>query len=63
MTWQRPLHTGRGTNAVYRAAIFLVGLLPVLFAVTGVMMWWTKRQARTRVRTEREPLPAGVAAE
>lgn len=63
MIWQRPLHTGRGTNAVYRAAIFLVGLLPVLFAVTGMMMWWTKRQARTRVVNAREPLPEGVAAE
>jgi len=35
INWQRPLHTGRGTHALYRAAIFLVGLLPPLFAVTG----------------------------
>lgn len=48
INWQRPLHTGRGTHALYRAAIFLVGLLPPLFAVTGVSMWWIKRRQRQR---------------
>jgi len=41
-----PLHTGRGTNAIYRALIFVVGFLPPLFAFTGVAMWWVKRRAR-----------------
>jgi uncharacterized iron-regulated membrane protein len=48
INWQRPLHTGRGTYALYRAAIFLVGLLPPVFAVTGASMWWIKRRQRRR---------------
>jgi uncharacterized iron-regulated membrane protein len=66
MTLQRPLHTGRGTNAVYRALIFAVGLLPPLFAVTGIMMWWAKRRGRARIAAGREDsgaIPEGVAAE
>ena len=68
MTWQRPLHTGRGTNDVYRALIFIGGLLPPLFAVTGVAMWWTKRRVRSRVAPINGSIPArdsieGVAAE
>ena len=63
MTWQRPLHTGRGTNAVYRALIFVVGLLPPLFAVTGVAMWWTKRRGRARIAAGNDAIPQGVAAE
>jgi uncharacterized iron-regulated membrane protein len=62
MTWQRPLHTGRGVNAIYRALIFLVGLLPTLFAITGIGMWWTKRRARSRA-TLSDIVPQGVAAE
>jgi uncharacterized iron-regulated membrane protein len=63
MTWQRPLHTGRGTNDLYRALIFIVGLLPLLFAVTGVAMWWTKRRAKAAMASRRHEVPEGVAAE
>jgi uncharacterized iron-regulated membrane protein len=63
ITWQRPLHTGRGTNAVYRASIFLVGLLPALFAITGAGMWWTKRRARARSAADSDAILQGVAAE
>ncbi|HEX3483555.1 MAG TPA: PepSY-associated TM helix domain-containing protein [Micropepsaceae bacterium] len=63
MNWQRPLHTGRGTNDIYRAAIFLVGLLPLLFAVTGVAMWWNKRRTRAVVSSRGHKVPQGVAAE
>jgi uncharacterized iron-regulated membrane protein len=63
MTWQRPLHTGRGTNDVYRALIFMVGLLPPLFAITGVGMWWTKRRTRVRLAAAGGAIAQGVAAE
>jgi uncharacterized iron-regulated membrane protein len=63
MTWQRPLHTGRGTNALYRALIFAVGFLPPLFAVTGVAMWWVKRRTRVMGIRRGDPAMEGVAAE
>lgn len=63
MTWQRPLHTGRGTNTIYRALIFAVGLLPPLFAVTGIMMWWAKRRGRAAIAAGNDAIPEGVAAE
>jgi uncharacterized iron-regulated membrane protein len=63
MTWQRPLHTGRGTNEIYKALIFIVGLIPPLFAFTGIAMWWAKRRGRTRVSAGRDAIPQGVAAE
>jgi uncharacterized iron-regulated membrane protein len=62
MTWQRPLHTGRGTSELYKFAIFLVGLLPPLFAVTGMLMWWVKRRARGVARG-RHGAMEGVPAE
>jgi uncharacterized iron-regulated membrane protein len=62
MTWQRPLHTGRGTNEIYKALIFIVGLIPVLFAFTGIAMWWAKRRGRARIMGK-DIVPEGVAAE
>jgi uncharacterized iron-regulated membrane protein len=62
MTWLRPLHTGRGTNEIYKFAIFVVGLLPPLFGVTGTLMWWVKRRARVQARRSGEAME-GVPAE
>jgi uncharacterized iron-regulated membrane protein len=63
MTWQRPLHTGRGTNEVYKALIFIVGLIPVLFAITGVAMWCAKRRGRALIAASNDGIAQGVAAE
>ena len=46
--WQRPIHEGRGLGPVWRALVFLSGLLPLLFAITGVSMWLIKRARRKR---------------
>jgi uncharacterized iron-regulated membrane protein len=46
VTWQRALHSGLGLGALYKALVFLSGLLPLLFAVTGLRMWWVKRASR-----------------
>jgi uncharacterized iron-regulated membrane protein len=47
MAWQRPLHDGQGLGPVWQALVFLSGLLPAIFAVTGVSMWWIQRRRRT----------------
>jgi uncharacterized iron-regulated membrane protein len=43
LAWMRPVHQG-SLNAVWRFLIFLSGLAPALFVVTGMVMWWKKRQ-------------------
>lgn len=44
MAWQRPLHQGSGLGAIWKALVFLSGLVPALFVVTGVIMWLKKRK-------------------
>lgn len=48
IAWQRPLHAGQGMGAVWQALVFLSGLLPAVFFVTGLTMWLRKRGARRR---------------
>jgi uncharacterized iron-regulated membrane protein len=50
MTWQRPLHAGRGLGWTWRILVFLSGFLPLLFVITGISFWWLKR--RTRMATQ-----------
>jgi uncharacterized iron-regulated membrane protein len=44
--WQRALHGGDGLGWIWQALTFLSGLLPVLFATTGITMWWLRRRRR-----------------
>jgi uncharacterized iron-regulated membrane protein len=43
LAWMRPVHDG-SLGAVWRFLVFLSGLVPTLFVVTGLIMWWKKRQ-------------------
>ncbi|RJF80657.1 PepSY domain-containing protein [Oleomonas cavernae] len=70
--WMRWLHVGTNTGLVWQAVIFVGGLLPALFAVTGIMMWLRRRKteqamAARRARNQaRGALPqpnAGAGAE
>jgi uncharacterized iron-regulated membrane protein len=40
------LHFSLGVSRVWTLLVFLAGLLPLLLAVTGVTIWWKKREAR-----------------
>lgn len=44
LAWMRPLHQGTGLGGIYRFLVFLSGLVPTLFVVTGVIMWVKKRR-------------------
>ncbi len=44
--WQRVLHAGEGWGALWRALVFVSGFLPLLFVVTGTVMWLKKRRGR-----------------
>jgi uncharacterized iron-regulated membrane protein len=57
LVWLRVLHYGQGLGHIWRALVFLSGLLPLLFAITGVSMWWLKR-ARRREIPDALPQPA-----
>ena len=56
LAWQRPLHQGSGLGAIWKALVFLSGLVPALFVITGVIMWVKKRQRRM-------PMAAALAPE
>ncbi|MDD1622396.1 MAG: PepSY domain-containing protein, partial [Methylococcaceae bacterium] len=44
--WLYPLHTGEAFGVIGQAIILLVGLLPLLMYVTGLIRWLQKRRAR-----------------
>jgi len=54
LVWLRVMHYGQGLGEVWRLLVFLSGLLPLLFAITGFRMWWLKR-------AQREAVPPGLA--
>jgi uncharacterized iron-regulated membrane protein len=61
LAWMRPVHDGT-LGFVWRFLVFLSGLVPTLFVVTGVIMWWKKRQRRVPMTAMTEDVVAGEAA-
>ena len=55
LDWMKSLHFGLGLGIVWKVLAFLSGFLPLLFAITGLLMW----QAR---RAQRRAVPEGLAA-
>ncbi len=43
LAWQHAVHAGQALGWVWKILVFLSGLLPLLFALTGTTMWWLKR--------------------
>jgi uncharacterized iron-regulated membrane protein len=58
--WIRRIHDGAGTGIVWQTIVFLGGVLPALFAVTGVIMWLRRRRARRAMARRRAALPAAA---
>jgi len=61
LAWMRPVHDGT-LNSVWRFLVFLSGLVPALFIVTGLIMWWKKRQRRVPMTAMTDDLTAEEAA-
>ena len=61
LAWMRPVHDG-SLGAVWKFLVFLSGLVPTLFVVTGLVMWWKKRQRRVPMTARTEELVAEEAA-
>jgi len=62
LAWMRPVHDG-SLGFAWRFLVFLSGLVPTLFMVTGLVMWWKKRQRRVPMTVMTEELTVGEAAE
>ena len=52
LAWQHALHAGQALGWVWKVLVFLSGLLPLLFALTGPTMWWLKRRRRSKHAAE-----------
>jgi uncharacterized iron-regulated membrane protein len=56
LAWQHAVHAGQGLGPVWKVLVFLCGLLPLLFSVTGLAMWQLKRRRRPAATTVSTPL-------
>ena len=53
-SWIRWIHEGSHSGPAWRAIVFLTGVFPTVFAVTGVIMWLRKRASRKALDGKRE---------
>lgn len=51
LAWMRPVHDGGNLGPIWRFLVFLSGLVPLLFTVTGIVMWAKKRKRRIPMTT------------
>lgn len=48
--WQFPLHSGQAFGVAGRAFITAFGVMPLLFMLTGTLVWWKRRRGRRQAR-------------
>ena len=51
--WIRWIHEGSHSGPVWAVVVFLTGIFPSIFAVTGIIMWLRKRSDRKTLDTKR----------
>lgn len=61
--WIRGLHEGSRGSVVWQVIVFLCGIFPAVFAVTGVMIWLQRRSRRTAFKRMTADVPQLGAAE
>ena len=49
LAWQHAIHFGQGLGWVWRVLVCVSGLLPAIFAFTGLAMWLITRRTRRRI--------------
>ncbi|HLM15252.1 MAG TPA: PepSY-associated TM helix domain-containing protein [Reyranella sp.] len=62
VAWQRALHYGIGLGGGYKFLVFVSGVIIPVFAVTGFLMWWTKRRNRRAGERAKTAIQAAAAA-
>jgi hypothetical protein len=59
LNWIVPIHDGKAFGVIGRAWVMLVGLVPAILGVTGLMRWWQKRPKHaTERRSASQPAEA-----
>ena len=43
LNWIVPIHDGKAFGLIGRAWVMLIGLVPAILSITGLMRWWQKR--------------------
>jgi uncharacterized iron-regulated membrane protein len=51
--WMRGIHEGGHSGPVWQFIVFLTGVFPLVFVVTGAIMWWRGRRSRKEVAANR----------
>lgn len=54
-SWIRWIHEGSHSGPLWTVIVFLTGVFPAIFAVTGVIMWLRKRADRKALEAKRGP--------
>ena len=54
LNWQHLLHFGVGLGWLWAVLVFLSGLMPLLFAITGLTVWWKRRRLRKGAEETRQ---------
>lgn len=52
--WLRVLHTGAVFGLAYRVIIVILGVVVAILSITGIVLWWKKRQVRRFVQLRRK---------
>jgi uncharacterized iron-regulated membrane protein len=55
---QHAMHAGQGFGPVWKILVFLSGLLPALFAATGIAMWLRRRRLAAPALPASDPVPS-----
>ncbi len=43
LAWQAPIHTGKAFGTFWRILLFLSAFTPIIFSITGIVMWRMKK--------------------
>jgi uncharacterized iron-regulated membrane protein len=63
LAWQHAIHSGQGLGLLWQSLVFLTGLSPSFFAVTGIGLWVLKRRQRRPSPTlSASPLPRSTTS-
>ena len=49
ITWQHAIHTGEGLGIIWQLLVFFTGFLPLIFSITGIIMWRAKPKRKTNL--------------